>query len=112
MRGNPLIARCKGLKKIDRATADSYFREKTRNMIIYFAIWFIVSYGVVLFAEPLSEITINGFPFHYFMGAQGAVITFIILLFVNAKLSDSIDRKYGIDEDKNEQISSGKVLDH
>lgn len=100
------------MKKIDKAVADSYFREKTRNLIIYFIIWFAVSFGVVLFAEPLSEITVNGFPFHYFMGAQGAVITFIILLFVNAKVSDGIDKKYGIDESKNEQISSGKAFDH
>jgi putative solute:sodium symporter small subunit len=100
------------VKKIDKEKADSYFREKNRNMVIYFIIWFIVSFGVVMFAEPLSEFTINGFPFHYFMGAQGAVITFIILLFVNAKLGDRIDKKYGIDEDKNVQISSGKVLDH
>jgi putative solute:sodium symporter small subunit len=97
---------------MDKAVADRYFREKTRNMIIYFAIWFVVSYGVVLFAEPLSKITVNGFPFHYFMGAQGAVVTFIILLFVNAKVSDGIDRKYGIDEEKNEQLSSGRALDH
>jgi putative solute:sodium symporter small subunit len=100
------------VKKMDKAVADRYFREKTRNMIIYFAIWFVVSYGVVLFAEPLSKITVNGFPFHYFMGAQGAVVTFIILLFVNAKVSDGIDRKYGIDEEKNEQLSSGRALDH
>lgn len=100
------------MKKIDKEVADSYFREKTRNMVIYFIVWFIVSFGVVFFAEPLSGITINGFPFHYFMGAQGAVLTFIILLFINAKLSDGIDKKYGIDEDKNEQISSGKVFDH
>lgn len=100
------------MKKIDKKVADSYFREKTRNMIIYFAIGFLASFGVVFFAEPLSDISINGFPFHYFMGAQGAVLTFIILLFVNAKMGDVIDRKYGIDENKNEQISSGKVLDH
>ncbi|OLS38385.1 DUF4212 domain-containing protein [Bacillus sp. MRMR6] len=100
------------MKKIEKEKAERYFREKNRNMIIYFIIWFIVSFGVVMFAEPLSKFSINGFPFHYFMGAQGAVITFIILLFVNAKLGDRIDKKYGIDEDKNEQISSGKVLDH
>ncbi|MFE8701822.1 DUF4212 domain-containing protein [Cytobacillus sp. FJAT-54145] len=100
------------MKKIDKEVADRYFRERTRNIIIYFIIWFIVSFGVVMFAEPLSNFTINGFPFHYFMGAQGAVLTFIILLFVNAKVSDNIDKKYGIDESKNEQISSGKVLDH
>jgi putative solute:sodium symporter small subunit len=100
------------VRKIDKEVADSYFREKNRNLVIYFIIWFIVSFGVVLFAEPLSQFSINGFPLHYFMGAQGAVLTFIILLFVNAVLSDKIDKKYGIDENKNKQISSGKVLDH
>lgn len=100
------------MKKIEKEVADRYFREKNRNIIIYFIVWFIVSYGVVLFAEPLSHMTFLGFPFHYYMGAQGAVITFIILLFVNAKLGDNLDKKYGIDESKNEQISSGKALDH
>ncbi|WP_010677157.1 DUF4212 domain-containing protein [Bacillus timonensis] len=100
------------MKKVDKKIAEGYFREKTRNIIIYLIIGFLVSFGVVLFAKPLSTFSINGLPFHYFMGAQGAVATFIIILFVNAKMSDNIDRKYGIDESKNEQISSGKVLDH
>ncbi|MRX74381.1 DUF4212 domain-containing protein [Bacillus lacus] len=99
-------------KRIDKKTADAYFRERTRNIIIYLCIGFLCSFGVVLFAEPLSGLSINGFPFHYFMGAQGAVLIFIILLFVNAKVSDAVDRKYGIDEAVNEQLSSGKTLDH
>ena len=100
------------MRKIDKKTADKYFREKNTYMVIYFIIWAVVSYGVVLLAEPLSEFTINGFPFHYFMGAQGALLTFIILLFVNAIVGDSIDKKYGIDESKNEQIGAGRVVDH
>jgi putative solute:sodium symporter small subunit len=97
---------------MEKATADQYFRERTRNMMIYLVIWAVVSFGVVFFADSLTDITINGFPFHYFMGAQGAILTFIILLFVNAAVSDKIDKKYGIDENKNKQISSGKVVDH
>ncbi|RKL66108.1 hypothetical protein CR203_17615 [Salipaludibacillus neizhouensis] len=101
------------MKKIDKAVADAYSREKNKYTIIYLCIWFSVSFGVVLFADSLQfEMPILGFPFHYFMGAQGAVVTFIILLFVNAKVSDHIDVKYGIDEGANEQISSGKTLDH
>ncbi|WP_246944386.1 DUF4212 domain-containing protein [Bacillus pinisoli] len=100
------------MKKIDKSVADAYFREKTRNIIIYLIIWFIVSFGVVLFAEPLSNFTFLGFPFHYYMGAQGSILTFIILLFVNAKVSDKIDQKYGIDEAQNEMLSAGKSLDH
>lgn len=100
------------MKKIEKKVADAYFKERTRNIVIYLIIGFLSSFGVVLFAEFFSTFTINGFPFHYFMGAQGAIVIFILLLFVNAKLSDSIDRKYGIDESKNEQLSAGKTLDH
>ncbi|SDZ25859.1 putative solute:sodium symporter small subunit [Evansella caseinilytica] len=100
------------MKKVDKETADRYFRERTRNMIIYLIVWFAVSYGVVLLAEPLSHITFNGFPFHYFMGAQGAVVTFIVLLFINAGVSDAVDKKFGIDESRNEMISTGKTIDH
>lgn len=99
------------MRKIDKSIADSYFRTKNRNMIIYFIIWFLVSFGVVATAEIWS-FSFNGFPFHYFMGAQGAVVTFIVLLFINAKLGDKIDKKFGIDESINEQLSNGKTLDH
>ncbi|MEL3959889.1 sodium/substrate symporter small subunit [Lysinibacillus endophyticus] len=100
------------MKKIDKSKADAYFREKNTYMIIYFIIWAIVSYGVVLFAEPLSDIYFNGFPFHYFMGAQGALAVFIILLFVNAVVGDKIDKKYGIDEKRNEEIGRTTTIDH
>lgn len=100
------------VKKIDKSKADAYFREKNTYMIIYFIIWAIVSYGVVLFAEPLSDIYFNGFPFHYFMGAQGALAVFIILLFVNAVVGDKIDKKYGIDEKRNEEIGRTTTVDH
>ena len=99
------------VKKIDKQIADRYFREKNKYLIAYFIIWAIVSYGVV-FAEPLSEFSINGFPFHYFMGAQGALATFIILLFVNAIVGDKIDKKYGINEKTNERLGGENISGH
>jgi len=102
----------KHLKKIDKKVADAYFKERMNYIILYFVIWFLVSFGVVAFAESLSTFTFNGFPFHYFMGAQGAILVFILLLFVNAKVSDHIDKKYGIDEGINQELSSGKVMEH
>ncbi|WP_078378647.1 DUF4212 domain-containing protein [Sutcliffiella halmapala] len=100
------------MRKIEKSVADVYYREKTRNIIIYLAIWFVVSFGIVLFAESLQFTIFGGFPFHYYMGAQGSILVFIVLLFVNAKVSDKIDQKYGIDEKTNEQLSSGKTLEH
>ena len=107
-----LIHRGEKVKKIDKNIADAYFREKNIYMVIYFIIWALVSYGIVLIAEPLSNIYFNGFPFHYFMGAQGALAVFIILLFVNAIVGDKIDKKYGIDHRKNEEIGSNSTVNH
>jgi len=100
------------MKKVDKKIADRYFRARMISIAIYLVFWFVVSYGVVLFAEPLSSITVNGIPFHYFMGAQGSVLTFILLLFVNAIINDKIDQRFGIDEKKNEAISAGHTLNH
>ncbi|MCR6111929.1 DUF4212 domain-containing protein [Bacillus sp. A301a_S52] len=100
------------MKKMDRKLANRYFKERTRYMILYFVIWFVVSYGVVIFAEPLSHFTINGYPFHYFMGAQGAIITFIVLLFINASVSDAIDKKFGILKKDNKRLNSEEVINN
>ncbi len=100
------------LEKLDKHVADKYFKERIMYTILYLIIWFLVSFVMVALAEPLSNYTFIGFPLHYYMGAQGSILAFIILLFVNAKVSDLIDRKYGIDEEVNKKISHGKVLDH
>jgi putative solute:sodium symporter small subunit len=52
------------MKKIEKATADQYFKEKNRNIVIYLLVWFLSSFGVVLFADSLTDLTINGYPFH------------------------------------------------
>lgn len=90
----------KNLRKIDKKEADAYFRLRTTLIIIYLAIGFTASFGVVFFAEELSGFTINGFPFHYFMGAQGAILIFILLLFINAIVNDQIDKKFGLTQVK------------
>lgn len=100
------------MKKIDKKVADAYFREKNRYMLVYFTLWFLVSYVMVAFADSLTEIQFLGFPFHYFMGAVGALATFIILLFINAIVGDKIDKKYGIDDERNKEIGSKNMVEH
>ncbi|CAM3982297.1 DUF4212 domain-containing protein [Alkalicoccus chagannorensis] len=101
------------MRKIDKATADKYFRIRTTMIIVFLLIGFSVSYGVAFFAESInaSGAMILGMPAHYYMGAQGAVVTFVVLLFLNAIISDYVDKKFGIDEKQNVQISGG-ASDH
>ena len=100
------------MKKIDKKVADAYFREKNRYMFVYFALWFLVSYVMVALADSLTEIQFLGFPFHYFMGAIGALFTFIVLLFANAIVGDKIDKKYGIDDERNKEIGAKNMVEH
>jgi len=100
------------MKKMDKKVADAYFREKNTYMAIYFVIWFLVSFVMVALADSLTEVQFLGFPFHYFMGAIGALLTFIVLLFVNAIVGDKIDKKYGISEARNEEIGANNMMNH
>ncbi|WP_273851710.1 DUF4212 domain-containing protein [Guptibacillus spartinae] len=97
------------MKKIDKKIADAYFHARVRLIAILLLFWFVVSFGMVLFAEALAQYTLNGFPLHYFMGAQGSIVVFIILLFVNAYISDRIDQKYGLVE-KRVKATKGQTL--
>ncbi len=97
------------MRKIDKNIADAYFRARVRLIAVLLVIWFITSFGMVMFAEKLAQYTFNGFPLHYFMGAQGSIIVFIILLFVNAYISDRIDQKYDLVERKR-KASKGRTL--
>jgi putative solute:sodium symporter small subunit len=98
------------MEKMDPQLVNKYVKEKTVYLCLYLFIWFVVSFGIVLFAEPFSQVTFNGLPFHYFMGAQGSIVTFIVLLFVNAKVSDRLDEKYGLVKRIEKVETSGKVV--
>ncbi|MGO4890222.1 DUF4212 domain-containing protein [Anaerobacillus sp. MEB173] len=100
------------MKKIDKSIADAYFRKRTRNMFIYLAIGFLASFGVVMFQEFFSQFTFLGMPFHYYMGAQGAILVFIAMLVANAAISDKIDKDFGIDDEASVRIGAGNTLDH
>lgn len=100
------------MKKIDKSIADAYFRARNTIIIICLIIGMGIPFGSILFAEALSSFTILGAPAHYYIGSQGAVIVFIVLLWVNAIVSDSIDKKFGIDEETSARIGAGKVVDH
>lgn len=100
------------MKKIDKSIADAYFKARTWSIVIYLAIGLLVSFGIVFNVNAFTGFTFNGFPFHYYMGAQGSILIFIALLFINAIVADKIDKKFGIDESQNERIGSGSAQDH
>ncbi|GGX56830.1 DUF4212 domain-containing protein [Saccharospirillum salsuginis] len=80
--------------------AAKYWRENVRLMLTLLAIWFAVSYGAgILLVDVLNEIKFFGFKLGFWFAQQGAIYTFIVLIFVYVKKMNALDKKYNVHED-------------
>jgi len=78
-----------------------YWQRNMRLTAILLAIWFVVTYVVGFFARELNELVIFGFPFGFYMGAQGALIIYVVIIFYYANRMNKLDIEYGVaEEDK------------
>ncbi len=84
---------------LSKEQLESYWRENRNLMILVLLIWALVSYGAALISGALNKIVIFGFPLGYYMGSQGSLIVFLLLIIFYAKSMDKNDRKYGVEED-------------
>lgn len=76
-----------------------YWRRTLRVTAILLSIWFVVTYVVIFFAVPLNQITFLGFPFAFYMGAQGALIVYVVLIVFYAWYMNRLDREFGVAEE-------------
>jgi putative solute:sodium symporter small subunit len=64
------------------------------------AVWFIVSYGAGrLFVDALNSIQFGGFKLGFWFAQQGAIYTFVALIFVYVAKMNALDKKYNVQED-------------
>jgi putative solute:sodium symporter small subunit len=78
----------------------SYWRRNQRIVLSLLAVWFLVSFVAVFFSGMLNEIVVLGFPLAYYFGAQGAVLTFVVLIILYARLMNRLDREFNVQEDE------------
>jgi putative solute:sodium symporter small subunit len=74
-----------------------------RNLVVtatLLSIWFVVTYVVGFFARELNQITILGFPFGFYMGAQGSLIIYVVMIFYYARYMNRLDKEYGVAEEE------------
>ena len=76
-----------------------YWSYNLRLTLTLLAIWFVVAYLLSgLFAATLNQFTFLGFPFGYYMAAQGSLIVFVIEIALYARLMNKKDLEFGIQE--------------
>lgn len=89
------------MAELTQAQKDAYWRYNIRLTLILLAIWFTVAYLMGgIFAGSLNQFSFLGFPFGYYMAAQGSLIVFVIEIAVYARLMNKKDLEYGIREEK------------
>jgi putative solute:sodium symporter small subunit len=57
-----------------------HWRSNRRLTVGLLAIWFVATFLVSGFARELQGITVLGFPLPFYMGAQGALLIYVLLV--------------------------------
>ena len=75
-----------------------YWRRNLNLTLVLLIIWFVVTFVMAYFARPLSQVNFFGFPFSFYMAAQGSLIIYIVIIGVYARKMGKLDQEYGVHE--------------
>ncbi len=78
-----------------------YWKKNLRLTSILLAIWFVVTFVVAWNARELNSIEIIG-PLGFYMGAQGALIAYVLIIWFYARSMNNLDKEYGVHEGEGE----------
>jgi putative solute:sodium symporter small subunit len=78
-----------------------YWRRNQRLTLALLVVWFIVTFIAGWFARELNELTIIG-PLGFYIGAQGALIVYVLIVWYYARRMNELDRQYGVHEAEDE----------
>jgi len=74
-----------------------YWRKNLSITAVLLAIWFIATFVMGYYARDLS-FDFFGWPFSFYMAAQGSLIIYVLIIWYYAHYMNKLDREYGVDE--------------
>jgi putative solute:sodium symporter small subunit len=75
----------------------AYWRALLQKTAILLAIWFVVTFVVGFYARDLS-FNFFGWPFAFYMGAQGSLIVYVLIIWYYARSMNQMDKEFGVAE--------------
>lgn len=79
---------------------EEYWKHNLKLTGILLGIWFLTTFVVIWFARPLNELIFAGFPLAFYMGAQGALLIYVLLIWFYARRMNELDKAFGLDENE------------
>ncbi len=77
----------------------AYWRRNLVLTAVLLSIWFVVTYVMAWFAPQLNQFRFMGFPVGYYMGAQGSLVIYVLIIAFYAWRMNRLDREYGVHEE-------------
>ena len=74
-----------------------YWQKNLRITGILLAIWFFVTFVLAYFARDLN-FSFFGWPFSFWVAAQGALIVYVVIIGYYAYYMNKLDNEYGVAE--------------
>lgn len=76
-----------------------YWSKNLRITSILLAIWFVVTFVVGYMARDLS-FSFFGWPFSFWVGAQGALVVYVVIIWFYANYMNKLDNEHGVAEEE------------
>ena len=74
-----------------------YWQKNLNITAVLMAIWFVVTFVVSFFARDLN-FTFLGWPFSFWMGAQGSLVIYVLIIWFYARYMNQLDNEHGVAE--------------
>ena len=74
-----------------------YWRKNLNITGILLLIWFVVTFVVSYYARALS-FNFFGWPFSFWMGAQGSLIIYVVIIWFYARYMNKLDIEHDVHE--------------
>jgi putative solute:sodium symporter small subunit len=77
-----------------------YWRRNMKLTGILLFIWFAATFIMGYYARELAEINFFGWPLSFYMGAQGSLIIYVVIIWYYARAMGKLDEEFGVAEDE------------
>lgn len=79
-----------------------YWRQSQRLTLVLLSIWFLVTVLSTWFADSLNTVVVLGFPLGFYMGAQGSLVVYLLIIWYYGRTMNERDRALGVVEDQDD----------
>ena len=79
------------------AKHQEYWRKNLNLTMVLLAIWFVSTFVMGFFARDLT-FNFFGWPFSFYMAAQGSLIIYLVIIWYYARSMKRLDEEFGVAE--------------